>query len=93
MPTYEYKCKCCNLAFEEFQKMTDEPINKCPECEGEVQRLISKGTGFILKGAGFYSTDYKNKECTKKEVTEQKCSDCKLPEKKESVTHDSDCSK
>jgi len=62
MPTYDYKCKKCGHRFEAFQRMTDEPLKECPECNGEVQRLISGGTGLIFKGSGFYITDYKNKE-------------------------------
>lgn len=60
MPTYDYSCKKCGHRFEAFQRMTDEPLKECPECKGEVQRLISGGTGLIFKGSGFYITDYKN---------------------------------
>lgn len=52
MPTYEYECATCGLVFERRQAITDEPIRKCPECHGEVERLISGGGGFILKGSG-----------------------------------------
>lgn len=61
MPTYEYKCTKCNYAFEMFQPMSAEPIKDCPNCKGEVKRLIGTGTGPIFKGSGFYQTDYKNK--------------------------------
>ena len=57
MPTYEYRCKCCEHEFELFQSMTDEPLNICPECGGEVERLIGTGGGLIFKGSGFYITD------------------------------------
>jgi putative FmdB family regulatory protein len=60
MPTYEYKCLKCNHRFELFQKITDDPVTVCPECKGEVKRLISGGAGSIFKGTGFYQTDYKN---------------------------------
>ncbi|HEY4756846.1 MAG TPA: FmdB family zinc ribbon protein [Ignavibacteriaceae bacterium] len=60
MPTYEYKCLACGHHFEMFQKMKDEPIKKCPKCEGKVKRLIGAGAGTIFKGSGFYQTDYKN---------------------------------
>jgi putative FmdB family regulatory protein len=60
MPTYEYKCLKCDYRFESFQKITDEPVRECPNCKGEVKRLISGGTGPIFKGTGFYQTDYKN---------------------------------
>ena len=58
MPTYEYKCRDCGYTFEKFQNMKDKPIEKCPKCEGRVQRLISGGGGIIFKGSGFYATDY-----------------------------------
>jgi len=60
MPTYDYKCLDCNYAFEEFQKMTDEPLQVCPICNGKLKRLIGAGIAPIFKGSGFYQTDYKN---------------------------------
>ena len=32
MPTYEYHCDGCGTLFERQQKMSDEPIDVCPEC-------------------------------------------------------------
>lgn len=61
MPTYEYRCKKCGYQFEKFQQITAEPLKKCPECGGAVERLISGGAGIIFKGSGFYETDYKCK--------------------------------
>lgn len=52
MPTYEYACNACGLKFERRQSMTDEPLTACPECGGEVRRLVSGGAGFIIKGSG-----------------------------------------
>jgi putative FmdB family regulatory protein len=98
MPTYEYKCKKCGHLFEEFQKMSDPPLKKCPKCKGKVERLIGKGAGIIFKGSGFYQTDYKNKEAKYKANAESdksntsdqsKTSDTakdKKPEKKETAT-------
>jgi predicted nucleic acid-binding Zn ribbon protein len=40
--------------------MKDEPLKICPECNGDVKRLIGAGAGPIFKGGGFYQTDYKN---------------------------------
>lgn len=58
MPTYDYQCGACGHRFEAFQKMSDDPITKCPECgEEQVKRLIS-ATAFHLKGGGWYKTDY-----------------------------------
>lgn len=60
MPTYEYECEKCEITFEKFQSMKDDPIKKCPECDGAVRRLIGAGAGFIFKGSGFYITDYRS---------------------------------
>lgn len=60
MPTYEYECRECGHAFERFQSMSDAPIRTCPECGGEVRRLISAGGGLVFKGPGFYATDYRS---------------------------------
>lgn len=60
MPTYEYRCNACGSRFEEFQKMSDDPVETCPECgEDEAERLMSAGAGVVFKGSGFYETDYK----------------------------------
>ena len=61
MPTYEYRCLKCKKKFEKLQKITAAALKKCTTCGGKVERLISAGTGFIFKGSGFYSTDYKKK--------------------------------
>ncbi len=66
MPTYDYKCMVCNYQFEEFQKITDNPLTECPKCKGTLKRLIGAGAGPIFKGTGFYQTDYKN-QAKKKE--------------------------
>lgn len=51
MPTYEYECSQCGLRFEKQQSMSDAPVSACPECNGSVKRLVSGGTGFVMKGA------------------------------------------
>ena len=58
MPTYEYKCEDCGYRFEKFQSMKDKPVEKCPKCDGKVQRLIGGGATVIFKGVGFYAADY-----------------------------------
>jgi len=57
MPTYDYKCQDCGNTFEHFQAMSDDPLKVCPECGGELKRLIGGGLGVIFKGSGFYVTD------------------------------------
>ncbi len=60
MPTYEYECKKCGHVFEEFQRITAEPLSKCPKCSGKLRRLPGAGAGIIFKGSGFYATDYRS---------------------------------
>ncbi len=60
MPTYDYACPKCGHRFEQFQKMTDAPLRRCPRCKKlGIKRLIGGGSGLIFKGSGFYSTDYR----------------------------------
>jgi len=66
MPTYEYICDDCGYEFEEFQAISESPIETCPKCSGHTRRKITGGAGFVLKGSGFYTTDYRS-ESYKKE--------------------------
>lgn len=60
MPTYEYQCKNCGHALEEFQSMTEPPLTRCPQCNTDsLIRIMGGGSGLIFKGTGFYLTDYK----------------------------------
>jgi putative FmdB family regulatory protein len=71
MPIYEYKCLSCGHKFEVLQKVSDEPIKVCPECGGEVKKLIGTGAGLIFKGSGFYITDYKKNSTSSKTTAKQ----------------------
>lgn len=57
MPTYEYECQSCRRVFEIRQRISEPPLATCQECGGPVKRLLSPAT-FILKGGGWYVTDY-----------------------------------
>lgn len=57
MPTYDYECTSCNKVMEIFQQMSEEPLQKCPECGEKIKRLVGGGLGVIFKGNGFYVTD------------------------------------
>ncbi len=70
MPTYPYRCKACGYEFEEFQAITEDPIDVCPKCGGGTHRIISGGAGLIFKGSGFYITDYR-KDSYKKEASKE----------------------
>ncbi len=77
MPTYEYECKKCNHRFEKFQSITAEPLKTCPECSGELKRLIGLGAGIIFKGSGFYCTDYKDtKQPSSSPAQTSQCKTC-----------------
>jgi putative FmdB family regulatory protein len=57
MPTYEYECLGCRRVFEVRQRISEAPLTTCDACGGEVRRLLSPAP-FILKGEGWYVTDY-----------------------------------
>lgn len=65
MPIYEYRCQRCGHELEVMQRITAEPLAQCPECGAEdgLKRLISQ-TSFVLKGSGWYVTDYKGKSAS-----------------------------
>ena len=57
MPTYEYECGKCRRVFEIRQRISEPPLTTCDVCGGAVHRLLSAAP-FILKGEGWYVTDY-----------------------------------
>lgn len=57
MPIYEYECSACKKNLEVMQKITEGPLTECPDCGGGLRRKISS-TSFVLKGTGWYATDY-----------------------------------
>ena len=69
MPIYEYKCKSCGHKFDKIQKISDDPLTDCPDCDApELVKLIS-AAGFRLKGTGWYETDFKNSGSKAKDTT------------------------
>lgn len=63
MPIYEYSCQECKQTFEEWQKGFEERELPCPVCGGKSTRLISNSS-FILKGGGWYVTDYSGRKAS-----------------------------
>ncbi len=53
MPIYEYKCKNCAHVFDVLQKMSDDPLSKCPECGRLDLRKLLSAPNFRLKGGGW----------------------------------------
>jgi putative FmdB family regulatory protein len=63
MPIYEYECDKCGVTFEAIQAISAKPLKTCKGLgcgdndNGKVHRLVS-ASGFILKGSGWYTSEY-----------------------------------
>lgn len=58
MPIYEYQCPKCQHTFEEWVKASESHGQEpCPKC-GEPSPRIMSHTSFVLKGGGWYVSDY-----------------------------------
>jgi len=63
MPIYEYECDKCGVTFEAMQTMSAKPLKTCnglgcdDKDNGKVRRIVS-ASGFILKGSGWYTSEY-----------------------------------
>ena len=79
MPTYEYECLKCKRVFEVRQRISEPALTVCDVCGGEVRRLLSAAP-FILKGEGWYVTDYPS-ESRKQALQSEKTSSEKAPDK------------
>jgi len=82
MPIYEYECDDCGKQCEVIQKFDDKPLGSCPNCGGHMHKLISH-TSFILKGTGWYVTDYASEK--KKTKESEGKSDTKIESKVEAT--------
>ena len=60
MPIYEYRCDNCGHELEAFQKLSEDPLRKCPECQTDALIKKISAAGFRLKGGGWYETDFKS---------------------------------
>lgn len=69
MPTYEYRCRTCDVRFEVRQSFAEDSLTSCPAAgseqspaactapgEGEVRKVFS-APSISFKGDGFYKTD------------------------------------
>jgi putative FmdB family regulatory protein len=61
VPNYGYRCAECKHEFTVFQSMKDDPVKICPECSGEVRRLMYP-VGVVFKGSGWYINDSRKPE-------------------------------
>ncbi len=79
MPVYEYECPECEKIFEVQQRMSDDPLTQCPDCEGPVKKIMSRSS-FQLKGGGWYADGYSStRPAAKKEsaASEKSAPPCK----------------
>ncbi len=69
MPTYEYRCRTCDVRFEVQQSFAEESLTSCPSAGAEqspaaciapgegVVRKVFSAPSISFKGDGFYKTD------------------------------------
>jgi putative FmdB family regulatory protein len=78
VPAYDYECEGCRRTFEVRQRISDPPLTTCPQCGSTVRRLIAPA-GFILKGGGWYVTDYPSESRKKGVESEKKATESASP--------------
>lgn len=84
MPLYEYECQACRKKVEMIQRFSDPPYTICPQCGGELKKLIS-APAIQFKGSGFYVNDYARGRSTTDNST-TKSSDTKSGDTSSSAT-------
>ena len=62
MPIYSYKCNACGHQSDVLQKMSDTPLTICPACGKDSYSKQLTAAGFVLKGGGWYVTDFKDQK-------------------------------
>lgn len=72
MPVYEYECGSCGGRFETIQKFSDPALTACRLCNAENIRKVLAPPAFVLKGSGWYATDYPSAD-------RKKASECDKP--------------
>ncbi len=60
MPIYEYICEACDETHDALQKMSDDPLEDCPECGESTLKKKLSAPSFRLSGSGWYETDFKS---------------------------------
>jgi len=69
--TYEYACEACGHQWEAEQSIKDAPLKTCASCgKNKAKRLVSGGTGFLLKGGGWYADGYGSKAASSSSSSE-----------------------
>jgi putative FmdB family regulatory protein len=68
MPFYEYECSNCKFYVEVLQKISDDPLKKCPSCKKSALKKLVSAPVFRLKGGGWYETDFKSEQESKRNL-------------------------
>ena len=68
MPFYEYECQNCKFYTELMQKISDPPLEKCPSCGKKTMQKLISAPVFRLKGSGWYETDFKGDNESKRNL-------------------------
>ena len=85
MPFYEYQCDNCGHSLEAMQKVSDPALKKCPSCgKPQLQKLMSAPV-FRLKGGGWYETDFKSDQDSKRNLADRPEANAPKEEKKETA--------
>ena len=97
MPIYAYRCASCGHAKDVLQRLSDVPLTECPACGAATFAKQVTAAGFQLKGSGWYATDFKGGNSTKKADADTKTdsvsSDGAKPDSGKSDSSKSDSSK
>jgi putative FmdB family regulatory protein len=93
MPIYEYECNKCGAVFEAMQAISAKPLKTCnglgcdDKDNGKVRRLVS-ASGFILKGSGWYTSEYPSEARKQGWEKDSKQAKPDAPESKPATTAD-----
>jgi putative FmdB family regulatory protein len=71
MPIYEYECQKCGHYLEALQKIADKPLRECPECGKHALKRLISAPMFRLSGSGWYETDFKSDQETKRNLADR----------------------
>ena len=93
MPFYEYECSNCKFYVEVLQKISDEPLRKCPSCKKQALKKLVSAPVFRLKGAGWYETDFKSDGEDKRNLADREESGDKVEETKAEAPADAKADK
>lgn len=83
MPFYEYECPHCGYHDEVLQKISDQPLTKCPSCGKKGLKKLMSAPVFRLKGSGWYETDFKSDKENKRNLAGADREDAKSETKAE----------